>query len=163
MFTVRKLLAEDWKAVRAIYQQGIDTRLATFETEVPTWEDWDRNHLETCRLVAVESKEVMGWAALGPVSKRSAYAGVASVSVYVADSAKGKGIGKSLLKALVEASDAEGIWTLEAAIFPENQISIALHKACGFREVGKRERIGQLDGIWRDTLLLERRSKIIGG
>jgi phosphinothricin acetyltransferase len=162
MVTIRKMRVEDWDSVRAIYQQGIATRLATFETDVPPWNVWDQNHLSTCRLVAVENGEVIGWAALSPISGRCAYAGVAAVSVYVADHAKGRGVGKALLNALVEASEAEGIWTLEAGIFPENQVSITLHKACGFREVGTRKQIGQLDGIWRDTLLLERRSKTTG-
>jgi L-amino acid N-acyltransferase YncA len=152
----------DWDAVRLIYQEGIATGLATFETEVPEWEAWDQNHLAAPRLVARSGDPVMGWAALTPVSGRCVYAGVAEVSVYVAATARGQGVGKALLKALVEASERAGIWTLQAGIFSENSASIALHAACGFREVGYRERLGCLNGIWKDVVLMERRSQIVG-
>jgi len=166
---------ELWPAVRDIYAQGIATGNATFETEVPDWEKWDASHRKDCRLVALEPFEkdselviplekltVVGWAALSPVSSRRVYAGVAEVSVYVATAARGRGVGKALLQALVQESEANGIWTLQAGIFPENTTSISLHRSCGFREVGVRRRVGQLRGTWRDVLLLERRSSTIG-
>jgi phosphinothricin acetyltransferase len=159
---IGKLHPEDWDAVRAIYQQGIATGNATFETETPTWDAWDAGHLPTCRLVARADGRIAGWAALSPVSGRCIYAGVTEVSVYVAADARGQGIGKALLSALVEASEQEGIWTLQAGIFPENEASIALHKRCGFRVLGRRERLGQMDGVWRDVLLMERRSNVVG-
>lgn len=160
--TVEKMQDEDWEAVQAIYQEGIATGNATFETDTPEWEEWNRSHLRDCRLIAREGDQVVGWAALTPVSSRCVYSGVAEVSIYVAASARGRNIGKALLQALVEESERAGIWTLQASIFPENVVSIALHKACGFREVGYRERIGQIDGGWRDTVLMERRSRIVG-
>ena len=135
---------------------------ATFETEAPDWERWDASHLRACRLVAVAGGRVAGWAALSPVSAREVYAGVAEVSVYVAADFRGRGLGRTLLEALVRASEAEGIWTLQASIFPENVASVALHATCGFREVGRRERVGKLQGRWRDTVLLERRSRTVG-
>jgi L-amino acid N-acyltransferase YncA len=159
---IKALCPDDWGAVRAIYQQGIATGNATFETTTPTWEGWDASHLPTCRLVALRDGQVVGWAALSPASGRRVYAGVAEVSVYVAAPARGQGVGKALLSALVEASEREGIWTLQAGIFPENEASIALHKSCGFRVVGRRERLGQMDGVWRDVLLMERRSTVTG-
>lgn len=164
-----------WPAVREIYREGIATGDATFETELPDWEKWNANHRQDCRLVALEPFKrdsefviplekvtVLGWAALSPVSARRAYAGVAEVSVYVAASARGRGVGKALLQALVQESEANGIWTLQAGIFPENTASIALHQSCGFRKVGVRHRIGKLGDTWRDVLLLERRSPAIG-
>lgn len=153
---------EDWPAIRSIYVEGIATGDATFETGAPEWEEWDQAHLPGCRLVARSGGEVVGWAALSSVSGRCVYSGVAEVSVYVASAARGRGVGKALLEALVEASERGGIWTLQAGMFPENSISIALHKSCGFREVGRRERLGQLHGVWRDVVLLERRSKTVG-
>jgi L-amino acid N-acyltransferase YncA len=161
-FVVEPMAEADWGSVRAIYEEGIATRNATFETQVPGWDEWDSVHLRVCRLVARREGKVIGWAALSAVSDRCVYAGVAEVSIYVAASARGKGVGKALLRALVEASEDEGIWTLQAGIFPENQGSIALHKMHGFREVGRRERLGQLDGIWRDVVLMERRSAVVG-
>jgi L-amino acid N-acyltransferase YncA len=149
-------------AVLRIYGEGINTGLATFETETPTWEQWDAGHLPGARLVALRSDQVVGWAALSAVSRRSVYRGVAEVSVYVSDAARGQGVGRRLLEALIEASEVIGIWTLQAGIFPENLASVALHKNCGFREVGLRERIGAHHGVWRNTLLLERRSKVVG-
>ena len=154
--------AEDWPAVEAIYQQGIVTGNATFETESPGWEKWNANHHQHSRLVARTGDKVLGWAALSRVSTRQVYTGVAEVSIYVAASVRGKGIGKELLQALIEQSEQNGIWTLQAGIFPENSGSIALHKSFGFREVGLRERIGKLAGIWRNVVLLERRSSIAG-
>ena len=159
---IQTMQDEDAAAVLAIYGEGIASGNATFETDVPAWEDWNKAHRPDCRLVARSNGNVVGWAALTPVSGRCVYAGVAEVSVYVAAAARGQGMGKMLLAALVEASEAAGIWTLQAGIFPENEASIALHKACGFREIGIRERPGQLHGRWRDVLLLERRSRVIG-
>jgi len=159
---VRPLLAEDWPPVAAIYAQGIATGQATFETDVPAWSDWDAGHLPQHRLVAVHGAEVVGWAALSAVSGRCVYAGVAEVSVYVAEHARGKGVGYALLSGLVSSSEDGGIWTLQAGIFPENEGSVALHRRCGFRRVGVRERLGRLHGVWRDVLLLERRSRLVG-
>jgi L-amino acid N-acyltransferase YncA len=163
-FVVEKMGDGDGEAVRSIYREGIATGHATFETDAPEWEAWNGSHLRDCRLVAKEKEEgrVVGWAALSPVSGRCVYAGVAEVSVYVAASARDKGIGKALLRALIEESERHGIWTLQAGIFPENEASIALHRACGFREVGRRERIGQMNGAWRDVVLMERRSRTVG-
>ncbi len=147
----------DWPAVREIYEQGIAMKQATFETEAPTWEDWDAGHFAEPRLVAEQNDEVVGWAALSPASRRPCYAGVVEESVYVSAEARGQGVGTSLLRALVERAEKAGIWTIQTSIFPENVASIALHRRCGFRVVGTRERIAQLDGEWRDTVLLERR------
>jgi L-amino acid N-acyltransferase YncA len=146
-----------WPVVAEIYAEGIATRNATFETAVPSWEEWERGHFEEHRLVATDETGVLGWAALAPISRRPAYAGVAEVSVYVAGRARGKGVGRFLLAALVESARAGGLWTLQAAIFPENEASLALHLSLGFRDVGVRERIGSLDGVWRDVELLELR------
>ncbi len=155
--------AIDWVAVRDIYLQGIAGGNATFETHAPEWETWDKAHLSTCRLVARQSDGIIsGWAALSPVSSRCVYAGVAEVSVYVATRTQHQGIGKALLKTLIAASEENGIWTLQAGIMANNQASIQLHAACGFRLVGRRERIGQLAGVWRDTVLMERRSNTVG-
>jgi len=161
-FAIDKLQSADWETVRAIYLEGIATGNATFETEAPDWESWNRNHLSFARLVARDDMSIFGWAALSPVSSRGVYAGVAEVSVYVAASARGLGVGRSLLAALVEEAEHNGIWTLQAGVFPENTASIALHKSCGFREVGRRERLGLLRGVWRDVILLERRSRTTG-
>jgi L-amino acid N-acyltransferase YncA len=136
--------AADWPAVREIYSEGIATGNATFETELPEWHKWDSVHRKDCRLIARKGEQILGWAAVSPFSGRQVYAGVVEVSVYVAVAARGCGVGKSLLKALVEESERHGIWTLQAGIFPENTASIALHKSCGFREVGFRQRIGKL-------------------
>lgn len=151
-----------WEMVRAIYEEGIASGNATFETEAPEWAVWNSAHLKNCRFVAEGEKEIVGWAALGPVSGRCVYAGVAEVSVYVSGKAQGKGVGRKLLNALVASSEGEGIWTLQAGIFPENLASLAIHKHCGFREVGRRERLGKMNGLWRDVLLLERRSRVVG-
>lgn len=151
----------DWARVREIYAEGMATGHATFETEPPSWEQWDAAHLAFARLVARDN-QVVGWAALSPVSQRCVYGGVAEVSVYISPARRGMGIGRQLLTSLIEESEQNGIWTLQAGIFPENAGSLALHRACGFREVGRRERIGKLNGVWRDTILLERRSPTIG-
>lgn len=151
-----------WPAVREIYAQGIATGDATFEETVPEWSAWDAAHLGSPRLVASLAGRVVGWAALSPVSDRCAYGGVAEVSVYVGDDARGRGVGGTLLRQLVEASEAAGIWTLQAGIFPENRASVLLHRSLGFREVGVRAKLGKLRGRWRDVVLLERRSERVG-
>jgi L-amino acid N-acyltransferase YncA len=156
------LTPEDWEPVRAIYLEGIATGDATFQQHAPDWAEWDQGHLLSCRLAARSGADVVGWAALSPVSKRPVYAGVAEVSVYVAANARGRGVGKALLTALIDASEQAGIWTLQAGIFPENTASIELHGKVGFRVVGTRERIGCMDGRWRDVLLMERRSAVAG-
>ena len=153
------MLTTDWPDVATIYEDGIRTRTATFETAVPDWNRWDETHLAEPRLVVEEDGAVLGWAALSSTSTRPVYAGVAEVSVYVAENARGRGIGRALLEALVERSEAAGIWMLQAGVFPESRASLALHRACGFRTVGMRERIARLDGAWRDVVLLERRSE----
>lgn len=150
-----------WEMVRAIYEEGIASGNATFETKAPEWAVWNSAHLNNCRFVAEGEKEIVGWAALSPVSGRCVYAGVAEVSVYVSRRAQGQGVGRKLLHALVASSEGEGIWTLQAGIFPENLASLAIHKHCGFREVGRRERLGKMNGLWRDVLLLERRSRVV--
>jgi len=147
-----------WRQVCEIYRQGLKTGQATFEIEVPSPEKWDARHLADARLIAIADGAVIGWAALSPVSARAAYSGVAEVSVYVSERHRGHGIGGKLLNALIGESEKIGIWTLQASIFPENVGSIAIHRTCGFREVGRRERIGKLNGVWRDTILMERRS-----
>jgi phosphinothricin acetyltransferase len=161
-FEIVTMRAEDWPAVRDIYAEGIATGNATFETAIPEWAIWDTAHHKHCRLIARNSQRIFGWAALSPVSSRRVYAGVAEVSIYISGAARGKGIGKALLKSLIEHSEKQGIWTVQAGIFPDNAASIALHKSCGFREVGVRQRLGQLAGVWRDVLLLERRSSCVG-
>jgi phosphinothricin acetyltransferase len=160
--SIEPMVEKHWPDVAAIYREGIATGLATLETETPDHQEWNRAHLEVCRFVAIVNASVTGWAALSPISERCVYGGVAEVSVYVTESARGKGAGRALLDRLMEESEKEGIWTLQAGIFPENKISIDLHKSCGFREVGIRERLGQLRGRWRDVLLMERRSDVVG-
>lgn len=159
---IRPLRPADWPRVRAIYLEGIATGIATFESRAPQWEPWDAAHLPDCRLVACLNGDVAAWAALSPVSSRCVYAGVAEVSVYVAAAARGGGVGTALVEAIVAESENHGLWTLQAGIFPENTISMALFEKSGFRVVGRRERIGRLNSCWRDTLLLERRSEKIG-
>jgi len=151
-----------WNEVKRIYEEGLSTGNATFQTTAPEWEEWDKAHIQTGRLVAFENGTVVGWAALTLVSDRCVYGGVAEISVYVAESARGKGVGKELLKSLVKNSEANKFWTLQAGIFPENIASIKIHEANGFHVIGKREKIGQMKGVWRDIVLLERRSKIVG-
>jgi phosphinothricin acetyltransferase len=158
---VRELRNRDWPAVQAIYEQGIAGRNATFETEAPDWDSWDRSHLEGHRLVALEDAQVVGWAALSPVSERCCYEGVAENSVYVDSSAHGRGIGRALLDRIIADAEQAGIWTIQTGVFPENEASVGLHLACGFRVVGLRERLAKLDGAWRDVLFLERRSEVI--
>ena len=153
---------DDWPAVRSIYLEGIGSGHATFETEAPSWQDWDAGHYQFGRLVAREADRVVGWAALSPVSRRRVYSGVAEVSVYVSDDRRGQGIGRALLEKLICESEQNSIWTLQASVFPENAATIGLHRACGFHEVGRRERIGKLNDTWRDTLLFERRSQVAG-
>jgi phosphinothricin acetyltransferase len=161
-FIIEAMGRGDWDAVVRIYQQGIATGEATFETEAPSWESWDAAHLSFARLVARKNSEIAGWAALSPVSRRAAYAGVAEVSVYVAEAWRSRGVGSALLDRLISESEAKGIWTLQAVVFAGNAATLALHKGCGFREVGRRERISKLHGEWRDTVLLERRSTEVG-
>jgi phosphinothricin acetyltransferase len=160
---IRPLKQDDWTAVADIYKQGIETGNATFQNDIPTWDEWNSVHLKACRIVATLNSEIVGWAALAPVSARQVYAGVAEVSVYVSNLFKGNKVGTILLKTLISESEKEGFWTLQASIFQENIASLRLHDNLGFRRVGFRERIGKMDGRWRDTILLERRSKIVGG
>jgi L-amino acid N-acyltransferase YncA len=159
---IQPLTPQHWDAVRRIYEAGIASGNATFETHAPSWEAWDAKQHATCRVVAIADGAVIGWAAASPISRRAAYAGVAEVSVYVDPDAQGRGAGRALLGALITAAEAAGIWTLQAGIFPENEASLALHRAAGFREVGRRERIGRHHGRWRDVVLLERRSGVVG-
>jgi phosphinothricin acetyltransferase len=154
---VRPLTRDDWTRVEAIYAEGIATRNATFDTEPPSWEEFDAERLSGHRFVAVKDGEVVGWIAASPTSSRECYAGVVEHSVYVAAAARGRGIGRALLEALIESTEEAGIWTIQTSVFPENEATLRLHERAGFRVVGRRERIGRLDGVWRDTLLLERR------
>lgn len=160
-FVIDQMKHDDWEQVRAIYIEGIATGHTTFETSAPSWEKWDAGHLQIARLVARSGDKVLGWTALSAVSSRGAYRGVAELSVSVGEESRSSGIGRALLEALIERSERNGIWTLQASIFPENIASVKLHLRCGFREVGRRERIGKLNGVWRDTLLFERRSQIV--
>ncbi len=160
--TIRPMTPDDWEAVRAIYQEGIATGIATLETEPPDWEQWDQTHKPECRLVAEDDGRVVAWAALTSVSHRPCYRGVADETIYVADDAQGRGIGRILIQQLVEQSERAEYWTLQAAIFPQNEASVALHEACGFRTVGVRQRIGERDGKFHDVLLMERRSLVVG-
>jgi len=159
---LRPMASADWPAVRRIYEEGIASGHATFETAAPEWNGWDAAHMKACRLVAVDGELVVGWAALTPVSGRCVYAGVAEVSVYVAAAARGKGVGRQLLEALVAESERHEIWTLQAGIFPENTASLTAHERAGFRIVGRREKLGNMKGVWRDVLLLEKRSAAVG-
>jgi phosphinothricin acetyltransferase len=151
-----------WKPARAIFEEGLNTGDASFETSVPSWEEWNDTHLPDCRLVARSGKDILGWAALSPVSDRCVYAGVAEVSVYVGEAYRGHGIGHALLNTLIQESEKNGIWTLQTGIFPENKASVDLHLKCGFRIVGTRERLGKMNGVWRDVLFLEHRSTKVG-
>jgi phosphinothricin acetyltransferase len=157
--TVRELRPDDWPAVRVIYLDGIRSGLASFETEAPSWEAWDAGH--TLRVVAESDEEVVGWAAAAPVSPRRCYRGVLETSVYVGARTRGRGVGRTLLQELIARSEHDGVWTLETSIFPENEASLKLHHAVGFRVVGTRKRIAKRDGLWRDTVLMERRSEVI--
>jgi L-amino acid N-acyltransferase YncA len=158
MLEIHEMTAADWPEVEAIYAAGIQTGNATFETATPTWEEFDAGRLADHRLVAVASGRVVGWAALSPTSSRACYAGVVEHSVYVATEHRGQGVGRALMEALLASADAAGLWTVQTSVFPENAATLALHERLGFRVVGRRERIARLNGIWRDTLLLERRS-----
>ena len=158
---VRDLRSDDWPEVARIYREGIETGNATFETEVPSWEEWDAAHLGSQRFVAERDGRVVGWVALLPVSSRPCYAGVAEISVYVSEDARAHGVGRELLAAAIESAERGGIWTLQTSVFPENEPSLRLLRRFGFREVGIRERIGRLHGIWRDTVLVERRSEVV--
>lgn len=159
-FEILSMTAGHWVAVCQIYLDGIAAGNATFETSAPSWDEWDARHLSFARIVAVNGGEVKGWAALSPVSTRAAYRGVAENSVYVASDAQGIGLGRVLLQALIRESEANGVWTLQNSIFPENVASIRLHRSCGFREVGYRERIAKHNGVWRNTIVMERRSLV---
>jgi L-amino acid N-acyltransferase YncA len=161
---VEAMRPEDWPAVREIYEEGIAGGNATFEMYAPTWDAWNRARLRECRLVARdgEGEPVLGWVALSPVSERAVYRGVAELSIYVAGAARGRGVGRALLRQLIAASEEAGIWTLQAGVLAENEASLSLHRACGFREVGRRERIGRHGDVWRDVVLLERRSPTVG-
>lgn len=152
----------DWDRVRKIYEEGIATGDATFETEAPAWKDWDSNHIRSCRVAAVVEGQVVGWAALWPASDRCVYGGVAEVSVYLSKKVQGLGLGTRLLERLVHESESHGFWTLQAGIFPENKSSVRIHEKCGFRVLGYRERLGKMGEVWRDVLLMERRSQITG-
>ena len=160
--TIRAMHLNDWTAVRRIYQDGLATGLASFETEAPGWPDWDGAHHLHSRLVACRGDRVVAWAALAPVSRRNCYAGVAEFSIYVAQDQQGRYVGRTLLQALIASSEAHGIWTLYGSTFPENQASIRLQTSCGFRVVGRREKIAQHSGVWRDTVVTERRSQVVG-
>jgi L-amino acid N-acyltransferase YncA len=159
---IEAMSSSDWKEVRTIYLEGIASNQATFEVDAPSWQEWDAGHHAFARLVARVDGKVVGWAALSPVSRRRCYAGVAEVSIYVGENHRGRGIGRQLLLAVIAESERNGIWTLQGATFPENEASRRLQQACGFRELGRRERIAQQQGIWRDTILTERRSPIVG-
>lgn len=161
-FSFLPLQPGHWDKVKAIYEDGIATGQATFQAEAPGWVEWDEGHLPHSRIVAVADGTVLGWAALTPVSRRPVYVGVAEVSVYLDAAARGRGMGKALLHELVSISEQNGIWSLYASIFPENEASVAIHQANGFRVIGYREKIARMNGVWRDTVILERRSKTVG-
>ena len=158
---VRPLRADDWPTVEHIYAAGIASGNATFETGTPAWEEWDAGHLAGHRLVAVQGGQIAGWAALAPVSSRACYGGIAENSIYVAAEAQGRGVGTTLLERLITDAELAGIWTIQTGIFPENEVSLALHRRCGFRIVGIRASLARLDGRWRDVVFLERRSEVI--
>ena len=161
--TIEPMTRDDWPSVRRIYADGIATGNATFETETPDWDAWDRGHLADCRLVAFREGILVAWAALSPVSSRSCYSGVAEHSIYVDENHRGQGIGKTLLQEFVERTEEFGFWTIQSSVFPENAASIAIHLACGFRVLGRRKRVAMLHGVWRDTVMVERRSRRVGG
>jgi L-amino acid N-acyltransferase YncA len=162
MIEIKAMESDHWDEVRRIYEEGLATGNATFQMSAPEWVEWNKSHIQKCRLIALDNGKIFGWAALSPVSDRCVYGGVAEVSVYVSNSARGKGIGKELLRNLIENSESNQFWTLQAGIFPENKASIKIHEENGFRIIGTREKIGKMNGIWRDTLILERRSSRVG-
>jgi L-amino acid N-acyltransferase YncA len=159
---IRKMEASDYDDVKRIYTEGIETKNATFEKSAPAWDEWNSKKLPHSRLIAMLGDEIVGWAALSATSDRHVYRGINEVSIYIAAAHSGKGIGKKLMESLIEVSEKNGVWTLYSSIFPENTASISLHKSCGFREIGYMEKAGCMDGVWRDTVLLERRSKVAG-
>ena len=156
---IREMLQSDCDCVLEIYRMGLETRNATFETKVPTWQEWDSKHLQHSRIVSEENGIISGWAALSPFSTREVYRGVAEVSIYIANSFRGRKIGSELMEKIIISSEQNGIWTLVSSVFPENEATLRLHSKFGFRIIGKRERIAQLEGKWRDTILMERRSR----
>lgn len=160
---LEEMAPSDWPSVRAIYEEGIRTGIATFQTEVPSWEEWDQGHLQRCRFIAKAGDQILGWVALSPVSSRCCYKGIGELSIYIHPDSKGLGIGTLLLQKLIDESEKQGFWTLQSAIIKENTASRALHKKCGFREIGFREKVAQMpDGTWHDTILIERRSRVVG-
>ncbi|MDF2949743.1 MAG: sortase-like acyltransferase [Sedimentibacter sp.] len=161
-YKIEEMRASDWTQVADIYMDGINTKIATFQSAIPSWEEWDKGHCESCRLVARVGDAILGWAALSPVSSRCVYAGVAEVSIYIGKQYQGQKVGTTLLKKLIEVSEENGFWTLQSGIIKENISSLNLHKNCGFREVGYREKLGKMDNEkWHDVVLVERRSKIV--
>ena len=159
---IEEMKDTDWEYVKSIFQEGIDTGNATFQTETPTWEEWDKGHTEACRFVARLADEIIGWVALSPISSREAFRGVAEVSIYLSKNAAGKGIGSKLLSHLIQESEKSGFWTIQSMIFPENIGSIKLHHKHGFQETGTHQRMGKLNGVWRDVVRLEYRSEAVG-
>lgn len=162
LIAIQHLTAGHWPDVARIYEAGIATGNATFQTEAPSWEAWEKAHRKDCRLIAVCEGKVVGWAALSSVSARPVYAGVAEVSIYVDPAFRGQGVGDGLMKALIEESEARGVWTLQSGVFPENAASMRLHQKHGFRTIGIKERIGKMNSVWRDVAMLERRSRVAG-
>ncbi|CAM3456728.1 GNAT family N-acetyltransferase [Zobellia roscoffensis] len=159
---LRPMLPEDWPFVSKIYAEGMATGYATFENKTPSYDAWNNSHIANCRIMAFEEDQCLGWAALSPVSSRCVYGGVGEVSIYISTEARGKGVGSKLMQALITQSEENGLWTLQSGVFPENTGSIKLHEKMGFRRIGKRERIGKRDGVWKDNVLFERRSKVVG-
>lgn len=159
---IRHITKDNFSEIIEIYNQGLATNIATFQNDSPQWEEWDKGHLNFCRISIYDNDKMIGWASLTPVSSRCVYAGVAEVSIYIAQDERGKGVGKTLLAELIQQSEENGIWTLQSGIFAENEASITLHEKCGFRMVGYREKIGKKNGVWKDNVLMERRSKNIG-
>ncbi|WP_312824671.1 N-acetyltransferase family protein [Epilithonimonas sp.] len=159
---IKSITKDNFPEVMEIYRQGLETQIATFQNDTPIWENWDKGHLDFCRISIFDNNKMLGWTALTPVSSRCVYAGVAEVSIYIAKEERGKGIGKIVLTELIRQSEKNGIWTLQSGIFAENESSIKLHEKCGFRIVGYREKIGKKNGVWKDNVLMERRSKTIG-
>lgn len=159
---IKPITKDNFSEVIEIYKQGLATNIATFQNDSPQWEEWDKGHLDFCRISIYDNDKMVGWASLTPVSSRCVYAGVAEVSIYIAQDERGKGVGKTLLAELIQQSEENGIWTLQSGIFAENESSIKLHEKCGFRLVGYREKIGKKNGVWKDNVLMERRSKNIG-